>query len=153
MLPYMWASQEKCFGTVAAVMTNADTAFTISGGPIQIISLLSECITANGATASTLQWQSAPTVGSAKTISGASASLASATAGSTVRLNQTALSTAPDIITAANGGVQLGTNIANQMIVMPGTLKLVIGVGTTTGTWKHHLRYMPMNPDAIINGN
>ena len=83
MLPYMWASQEKCFGTVAAVMTNADTAFTISGGPIQIISLLSECITANGATASTLQWQSAPTVGSAKTISEAGSRTGEAGTGST----------------------------------------------------------------------
>jgi hypothetical protein len=98
-----------------------------------------------------MQWQSNPTVGSAATISGASASLASATAGTTARLAPTALSTAPVLATAANGGVQLGTNVANTITVQPGTLKLVIATGSTTGTWKHRMRYRPLDPAVTVS--
>lgn len=142
---------EKAVVSGTAVMTNGDTVFTIAGGPIDIIDILSECITANGVGATTMQWQSNPTVGSAATISGASASLASATAGTTVRLAPTALSTALTIATAANGGVQLGTNVANIISVQPGTLKLVIGTGPTTGTWKHYLRYQPLSTGVTVS--
>lgn len=107
--------------------------------------------TANNATASTLQWQSVPTVGSAATISGATASLASAAAGTTIRLSPTALSTAPNIVAASAGGVQLGTNVANRITVQPGTLKLVIGVGSTTGNWTHYIRYYPLSSDAVVS--
>lgn len=141
---------EKSVASATAVMVNGDTVFTIAGGPITIVELLSECISANGVTASTMQWQSVPTVGSAATISGASASLASATAGTTVRVAQTALTTAPTIATAAAGGVQLGTNVSNEISVQPGTLKLVIGVGSTTGTWKHFLRYKPLSTGVTV---
>jgi hypothetical protein len=142
---------EKSVVKAAATMVNGQTVFTITGGPILIEEILSECITANDTTASTMQWQSAPTVGSAATISGASASLASATAGTTVRLAPTALTTAPVIATAANGGVQLGTNVANRITVQPGTLKLVIGVGSTTGTWKHYMRYRPLATGVSVS--
>lgn len=141
---------EKSVASATAVMVNGNTVFTIAGGPIAIYDLLSVCVTANDATASTMQWQSAPTVGSAATISGASASLASATAGTTVRLAPTALTTAPTIATAAAGGVQLGTNVANEIVVKDGTLKVVIGVGSTTGTWKHYLRYKPLGPGVTV---
>lgn len=151
MLVYMWQAQEKCIVTPAAVMVNGNTIFTITGGPIAIVDLFSTCITANDATESTLQWSSTPAVGSAKTISGASATLASATAGTVARLNQTALTTAPDIVTAANGGVVLGANVANRIVVKNGTIKIVIGVGSTTGTWTHALRYAPLTPDSIVN--
>jgi hypothetical protein len=141
---------DKSIAKAAATMVNAQTVFTIANGPIEILDILSECITANDTTASTMQWQSNPTVGSATTISGASASLASATAGTTVRLAPTALSTAPVIVAASAGGVQLGTNVANSITVQPGTLKLVIGVGSTTGTWKHRMRYRPLDPAATV---
>lgn len=153
MLTFMWASQQKCFGpTVPNVMVNGDVVFTISGGPIAILDILSVCISANDATASTMQWNSAPTVGSAATISGASATLASATAGTTVRLTPTALTTAPTIVAASSGGVQLGLVSPAKIIVQNGTLKLVMGVGSTTGTWSHYIIYQPVGPDAIILG-
>ena len=143
-------SQEQSIETAAAVMVNGNTIFTVTGGPISIVDLVSVCVTANDATASTLQWSSTPTVGSAKTISGATASLGSATAGTTVKLNQTSLATAPDIVTAANGGVQIGANVANRIVVKDGTITIVIGVGSTTGTWKHMLRYVPLSPYASV---
>lgn len=142
---------EKSVVKAAAVMTNNQVAFTIAGGPIVIEELLSECITANDITASTLQWRSNPTVGSATTISGATTTLASATAGTTIRLAPTALSTAPVIATAAAGGVQLGTNVANRITVQPGTIQMVIGVGSTTGTWKHFLRYKPLGTGVTVS--
>jgi len=142
---------ERTVQSATTTMVNGATVFTISGGPIQIIDILSICVTANDVTASTLQWQSVPTVGSAATISGASATLASATAGTTVRLAPTALSTAPVIVAASSGGVQLGTNVANFIDVKDGTLKLVIGVGSTTGTWTHIMRYKPLSPNSTVN--
>ena len=137
--------------SATAVMVNGDTLFTVAGGPIEILQLQSVCISANNGTASTLQYQSAPTVGSAATISGASASLASATAGSTVTLNATALSTAPDLVAAAAGGVQLGAAVANRIIVQAGTIKAVIAVGSTTGTWKHYISYRPLAPGVTVS--
>jgi len=142
---------ERSIETVAATMVNGTIVFTITGGPIQIIELLSVCVTANDATASTLQWQSVPTVGSAATITGGSATLASATAGTTVLLSPATLATAPIIVTAANGGVQIGANNAQRIIVKDGTLKTVITVGSTTGTWKHYLRYKPLGPNSMVN--
>lgn len=132
------------------VMTNGDTIFTIASGPIAILQLQSVCITANGVALTTMQYSSSPTVGSATTFSGASASLASATAGTTVTLNQTALTTAPDIVTAAAGGLPLGANVSNMMVLQAGTITLVIGTGPTTGTWKHYIAYVPLAPGATV---
>lgn len=151
MLVYMWAASQKQIVTPAAVMVNGTIVFTITGGPILIVELLSTCITANDTTASTLQWQSVPTTGTATVFTGATATLASATAGTVVRLNPTALSTAPDIVTAAAGGVVLGANVSNRIIVKNGTIKTVIGVGSTTGTWTHALYYQPLTPDSLVN--
>lgn len=145
------AVADKAVASATAVMVNGDTVFTIANGPIIIDELVSECITANNGTASTMQWQSNPTVGSATAISGASASLASVAAGATVRLAPTALSTAPVVSLAAAGGVQLGTNVANKITIQPGTLKLVIGTGSTTGTWKHFMRYRPLSTNVTVS--
>lgn len=135
---------EKVAVKSAATIVNGQTLFTIAGGPIEILELYSYCATANDATASTLQYSSTPTLGSTKTISGASATLGSATAGTSVTLNATSLATAPDIVTGANGGVAIGANVANKIIVNAGTITAVVGVGSTTGTWSHHLRYRPL---------
>lgn len=146
-----WMFPQICAQTDPAVMVNGATIFTIQGGPIQILNLISTCITANGATASTLQYQSVPTYGSAATISGASASLANATVGTTAILTPTALSTAPVLATGANGGVQLGLVAQNHITVLEGTIKIVIGVGSTTGTWRHSLYFVPMAPGVTVS--
>lgn len=136
--------------TAAAVMVTGDIVFNINGGPVQILSLHSECITVNDATASTMQWRSDPTVGTATTISNASASLASFAAGGTVLLNQTSLSTAPTLALVGAGGVQPGPDVANKILVNAGVLELVIGVGSTTGTWKHYLSYVPLGANSSV---
>ena len=138
--------QEKVARAGTAVMVNGNTLFTIAGGPIEIMSLVSVCATANDATASTLQYSVTPTVGAAQTISGASASLANAAAGASVTLAGTALATAA--LYNANGP----NLIANPgTIYAPaGTITAVIGIGSTTGTWTHYLRYKPLATGVTV---
>ena len=139
--------QERVALKSAAVMTNGLTLFTIAGGPIKIEALFSICVTNNDVTASTLQYNVTPTSGSAQTISAASASLASATAGASVTLAGTALSTAA--LLNANGP----NLIANPGTVMApaGTITAVVGVGSTTGTWAHYLRYKPLAVGVTVS--
>ena len=130
-----------------AVMVNGDTLFTVGGGPILILGLVSLCITANNGTASTLQYSITPTTGAgAQTISAASGSLASAAAGASVSLIGTALTTAA--LLNANGP-NLG---ATAPIFCPiGAIKAVIGVGSTTGTWRHYLYYYALVPNVTVS--
>lgn len=133
--------------TGAAVISNGLTLFTVAGGPIEIEELLSICQTANDTTASTLQYQSAGTLGSTtQTISGATTTLASAAAGTSVIMQGTALTTAP-VINANGAGI---TAVNGSIVVPAGTIKAVVGVGSTTGTWKHYIRYRPLAPGATV---
>jgi len=138
---------EKSVSGSTAVMVNGDTIFTIAGGPIKIIDLVSICITDNNVTGSTLQYSANPTVGGAITFSGASASLTNFSAGGGVVLNQTALATAPDLSVVL---VALGSVVTNNIIVNEGVITLTIGTGSTTGTWKHYLRYKPLGRGVTV---
>ena len=131
----------------AATMTNGQTIFTVAGGPIRIISLVSVCATANDGTASTLQYSATPTVGAAQTISGASASLASAAAGASVALAGTALSTAA--LLNANGPNLMAN--PGTVFCPAGVITMVIGVGSTTGTWRHFMRYEPLATGVTVS--
>lgn len=147
MLPFMWQAQDKSIVKPAAVMVNGTTIWTVSGGPIQIISIGAICVTANNATASTLQYSADGTDGAATTITGASASLGNAAAGTIVVSVPGTLATAPAIY--ANGVGIAGTV---GIIVPAGIITTTIGVGSTTGTWRQFIRYRPLTPDSIING-
>jgi hypothetical protein len=152
MINFIYDAQEKTAETVPAVMVNGNTAFTISGGPIILMDLVSFCVTVNNTTASTLQWSVTPTGGgSTVTFTGASTTLAAAAtgAGSFVRLAPTALTTAL-VITPATTGVALGTNLNNHILLPAGAITMVIGVGSTTGTWKHYLRYQPLGTGTQV---
>ena len=132
--------------SATAVMVNGDIIFTASGD-VTVHDLVSKCITANNTTASTLQYRIVPTIGTSTTISGASATLASAAAGTLVTMVGDALATAP--IIAATG---VGLSQTSRGIFFPaGTIRLVIGVGSTTGTWTHYIRYSPLAPGATVS--
>jgi hypothetical protein len=133
--------------TGAAVMVTGTTIFTVTGAPILITELVSECVTANNGTASTLQWSADGTLGAAVTFTGASASLASFAAGGIVVCNFTALSTAPDLTVASVGLASVKTR---GVIVVPGIITTTIAVGSTTGTWRHFLRYTPMGRGVVV---
>jgi len=131
--------------TTAKVMVNGDVIFNVVGD-VFVRSVYSECYSANNVTASTLQY-SATANATTTTISGASPSLASAAVGQTVVIQPTALATAP-ILTAASG---VGLNILGEIRLVDTTqIKTVVGVGSTTGTWKHYVRYEPLEPGAYI---
>jgi len=139
--------QEQTVVSATAVMVTGSTIFTVTGGPIQLLSLVSECVTTNDGTASTLQYRSAPTVGSATTFSAASASLASVAAGASVVLQGLTLATAP-IVNASGAGI---FGVGNSGIYVPaGTITIVIAVGSTTGTWRHLLRYRPLAKSVSV---
>jgi len=135
-------------GTNAAVMSNGLSIFNVVGD-VQILSLVSECYTTNDATASTLQYSFTSSNTTTATLSGASSTLASLTAGYALILQAaTALTTAP-LISSNNAGVVLNTN-PRGIRVPTGTVKLVIGVGSTTGTWKHYIRWEPLEQGAYV---
>lgn len=131
--------------TTAAVMAQTTTTvFTVAGGSIAILDLVSVCVTTNNSNAATLQWTFAGTLGSATTITGATASLASLVAGDCVMINMTALSTAPDIMSTGTGAA-LGPVITRGIYTNgAGNLRIIIGTAATTGTWNHYLRYRPL---------
>jgi hypothetical protein len=145
MIPFIYAAQEKCTYTTPAVMVNATTVFTVQGGPVQIVSIGALCITANGGTASTLQYSADGTDGGATTITGASITLANLAAGNIVVAVPGTLATAMAIY--ANGVGIAGTV---NIIVPAGIITTTVGVGSTTGTWRHFIRYIPLTPDSTV---
>ena len=142
--------QEKAVTNTTATLVNGTTIFTVAGGPIEILSLVARCVTGNDGTASTLQWSADPTDGTAVTFSGASASLANALAGAMAILQGTALSTAPTVNASGVGLSMSGATPTGGIIVGAGIITIVIGVGSTTGTWQHHMRYRPMSRGVTV---
>lgn len=139
---------EKSIGTVtAATMPQATTTiFTVAGGAIEILNLISYCVTTNNGNAATLQWQFDGTLGTATTITGASASLASLVAGDLVICDFTLLTTAPLIMSTGISAV-LGSPTTQRFVVTNGSggvIQAIVGTAATTGTWNHYLRYRPL---------
>jgi hypothetical protein len=133
--------------TTAKVMVNGDTLFNITGD-VLIYALVSECYTANNATASTLQYSITNNdSATAQTISAASATLASKAPKTSVLAQLGALTNAPVISNASGvGAFPWGAIRAGENSI----LTSVIGVGSTTGTWKHYVRYEPLEDGATI---
>jgi len=133
--------------TTPAVMTNGLTIFNVSGD-VLVFAILSECYTANGATASTLQYTSTNnTTSTTGNMSAASASLANAAIGVSVIAQLGAVSNAPTVTTASGVGV-----FPWGAIRIPGnsSIKLVIGTGSTTGTWAHYIHWQPLQDGATV---
>src|SRR6185369_6620137 len=132
--------------TGAALLVNGTTVFTVGGGPILITHLLSYVIVGGDSTAATLQWSADGTVGAATTFTGASSALTSLAAGGVVYCNFTALTTAP-VITQTAGVALAGptTSTGGGIYVPAGIITMTIGgADTTTGLWKHYLRWIPL---------
>jgi hypothetical protein len=132
--------------TGAALLVNGTTVFTVSGGPIRIMDLVSYVIVGGDAAASTLQWSADGTVGAATTFTGASSSLASLAAGGIVYNTFTTLATAPVITQTAGVALSGPTASTGGGIYVPdGIITMVIGTAnTTTGTYKHYMRWIPL---------
>lgn len=131
----------------AAVMSNGLSVFNVTGD-VLIFAILSECYTANGATASTLQYSvTNNTTSTSQTMSGASASLANAAIGVSVIAQLGSLSNAPTVTNASGVGVFPWGAVR---VAGNSTIKLVVGTGSTTGTWKHYVHYQQLEDGAVI---
>ena len=133
--------------TNAATLVNGTTIFTITGGPIIVEDIIAVCVSANDATASTLQLSANGTDGAATTFTGASASLANAAAGTILAMLGTAVSTAMALYT---DGVGI-TGATHGIIVPAGIITTTVGVGSTTGTWQFYMRYRPMSSNVVVS--
>lgn len=137
--------------TGAALLTNGTTVFTIAGGFIRITDLFSVNVVDSDSAAATIQWSADGTLGSATTITAASASVASVAPGGIVNCDFTTINTAPVI--AANGVALQGptTSTGGSVIIPAGILKMVIGgADTTTSTFKHVMRWIPLAPGVSV---
>jgi hypothetical protein len=147
---YQGASKVSVTG--AALLTNGMTVFTITGGFIRITDLFSVNVVDADAVAATIQWSADGTLGSAVTITAASASVASVAPGGIVNCDFTTLATAPVI--AANGVALQGPTAATggSVIIPAGVLTLVIGSGpTTASTWMHIMKWDPLgSPEVTV---
>jgi hypothetical protein len=133
--------------TTSKVMVNGDTIFSIVGD-ILVQALVSECYTANDTTASTLQYSvTNSSTSTSQTVTGASPSLASAPIGSVVINQFTTLATAPTLTTASGVGLEAygSLRVSGNSIITT-----VVGVGSTTGVWKHYIRYIPLQDGAYV---
>lgn len=139
---------EKAVVNTPQTLSSGATIFTIANGPIAISALMCYC-TSNensGGAATTVQWSHDPTDGAATTFSGASGSVASAVAGTTVVLQGTALTTAPTV--TINGAV-LGQT--REIILQPGTITTTVASGPSTASFRHYLRYRPLHPLSTVS--
>lgn len=133
--------------TSSAVMVNGTTLFNVTGD-ILVFAILAECYTANGATASTFQYSvTNNTTSTSQTMTGASASLANAAQGTSVIAQLGALSNAPTVTNASGVGV-----FPWGAVRVPGnsSIKIVVGTGSTTGTWKHYIHYQQLEDGASV---
>lgn len=147
VLREIYDQADKSITNTAATLVNGTTIFTIAGGSIEILALEAVCVTGNDATASTLQWSCDGTDGAATTFSAASASLANAAAGASVVLQGTSLATAP-VVNASGAGI--GQQVTNGIRIPAGIITTTIGVGSTTGTWQHRMRYRPLGRGVTV---
>lgn len=136
-----------CITNTAKVMVNGDTVFNVTGD-IFVKAIISECESANDTTASTLQWSTTTALAATQTFTNASATLASLAAGATIQtISLSGLTTIPSV--SANGVVALLQGTMGVRIP-PGVIKYVIGVGSTTGKWRHYLIYGQLEPGAVV---
>jgi hypothetical protein len=137
--------------TGAGLLVNGTTVFTIAGGFIRITDLFSVNVVDSDSAAATIQWSADGTLGTAVTITAASLSVASVAPGGIVNCDFTTINTAPVI--AANGVALQGptTSTGGSVIVPAGVIKMVIGgADTTTTTFKHVMRWIPLAPGVSV---
>jgi hypothetical protein len=133
---------------VAASGTN--NIFTVTTGRVLLTGLLGEQTTLNDATASTLQishLRTDVTTPVATVLSIASASTANATAGTMYSL-PAAVGTA--LVTSVNNSAQILGLQPWGIVLTVGGLRLVVGVGATTGLIKWSVWYIPLDDGAYM---
>jgi len=133
--------------TSPAVMATNTTLFRTTGD-ILVFAILAECYSANNATASTFQYSvTNNSTATSQTMTGASASLASAPIGTCVIAQLGALANAPTVTTASGvgvfpwGAVRISGN---------SSITITVGIGSTTGTWRHYIHFQQLEDGASV---
>lgn len=122
---------------------SATTLFTVAGGRILIISLVGQVTTVIQAQATTVQFISTPTTGSAVNLSNATGDLNALQVGGTVALASTLGGTA----VVANAGANV---IAQPKILVPvGNITVTMGAAST-GALKYELIWVAYDSGASV---
>ena len=137
--------------SVTGVLTTGTTIFTIAGGPIELLYIMSMCTTGGDSTAATLLYTTTPTGLSAVPISTASGSVANAPVNATITYAGTG-SAAACSYNAGGTFLLVSTVAGSAVIIPPGVIKITIGSGpTVTGTWSHYIKYRAMGPGVTCS--
>jgi len=140
--------------TTAAVLTQTAspgvTLFTIAGGPIEVVSLFTIVATVAGATATTIQYVSNPTLGAATlNLNAACTTLSGVAAGTTITLSGTSAATA-SVINLPNSATAQITTTTNRYFAQVGNIAIIVGGASNTGTFQHYLRYKPLAKGVTV---
>lgn len=128
-------------------MTNGDILFNITGD-VLIYALVSECYTANDATATQIQYNvTNNTTSTSQTISGFSNGLASSQVGTALVAQFTALTVAPAKTSAAGVGFSPSGSVR---IAANSDLKIISNSAPTTGMWRHCIKYELLDESATV---
>ena len=131
--------------TTSKAMIDQDVIFNITGD-VQILSLSSECYSANDGTGTRIKYTVHSALDGDTDISGLCATLANAVIGTRIICDNNTLSNAPNVVV---GGVSIGMD--SRGIISPrGYLKLTVNNGSTTGLWRHYIRYELLEQGATI---
>jgi hypothetical protein len=143
--------EEKCAvtGTAAGLILGTTALFVVAGGPIIIKNIFGLCTLANNTNASTLKFTMAATTGGAVDMSAASATLASAVAGTMLTItgtfiNATAINVPPIVLEGSQAGVVTSA---------VGTIQAIVGTAAVTGSWIFGISYAPLVPGATVTAS
>jgi len=141
----------RCAASTPKVLaTGQTTAFTISGGPIQVLGIYGICTTAVQAQATSTQLQ-LTTVSPAATVnvSAAAVDLTGIAVGTSIRhINTTGILT-PVTAGFVNEGNAFATN-DTQYFMPPGTLLVNNASASNTGAITWYLRYVPLSSNVTV---
>ena len=136
--------------SVTGVLTTGTTIFTVAGGPIQLLWIMSMCTVGADSTAATLLYTTIPTGLSAVPISTACGSIANAPVNATITYAGTG-SAAACVYNSGGTSLSVSTVAGSAVIMPPGVINITIGSGpTVTGHWSHYIYYRPMGSGVTV---
>ena len=129
--------------------TGNSVLFTVSGGPILMLDLLTVCVNTGTGSSSTLAYGVVPTSGASNTvIASTTTAVTSIANGTTFNLPAT-FGTGNVIVTV--GGCAASLVPASGIIVPQGNIVATVGVAAIAGVFQHLIRYKPLSNASAIS--
>lgn len=126
--------------------STSTTVFTVTGGPILLEYLAYEVTTVVQTQACNFKFTSTDTASSTSTDLCANLNITGQAVGTFAYVKMDALATA---LTATAGGTGLGPTITNGIVIPVGSVVATTSA-SNTGNIKYHLRYKPLDPNAVV---